>query len=93
LLKTIPEKAYDITSTMFGLDVKSIDYYIQNEFEYFIISGGMKKSRTGEYILKSAPDVASFYLSLDSDSRVKLIKTIAPSVRNRGDTFYIYKVL
>jgi 4-amino-4-deoxy-L-arabinose transferase-like glycosyltransferase len=93
LLKTIPEKVYDITSTMFGLDVKSIDYYIQNNFEYFIISKDMKKNRTGEYILKSAPKVASFYLSLDSDPRVKLIKTIAPSVRNRGDTFYIYKLM
>ncbi len=93
LLNTVPEKAYDITSTMFGLDVKSIDYYIQNKFEYFIISGGMKKSRTGDYILKGAPEVASFYLSLDSNPRVKLIKTITPSNKNRGDTFYIYKLM
>jgi 4-amino-4-deoxy-L-arabinose transferase-like glycosyltransferase len=93
LLKTVPKMSYDITSTMFGLDVESIDYYIQNKFEYFIISVGMKKSRTGEYILKSAPEVANFYLSLDSDPRVKLIKTIAPSVKNRGDTFFIYKVI
>jgi len=93
LLNTVPEKAYDITSTMFGLDVKSIDYYMKNKFEYFIISGGMKKSRTGEYILKGFPEVANFYLSLDSDPRVKLIKTITPSARNRGDTFYIYKLM
>ena len=93
LLNTVPEKAYDITSTMFGLDVKSIDYYIQNKFDYFIISKNMKKNRTGEYILKGFPEVANFYLSLDSDPRVKLIKTITPSARNRGDTFYIYKLM
>jgi len=93
LLKTVPKMSYDITSTMFGLDVESIDYYIQNKFEYFIISKNMKKNRTGEHILKGAPEVANFYLSLDSDPRVKLIKTIAPSVKNRGDTFFIYKVI
>ena len=78
---------------MFGLDIQSIDYYVQNNFDYFIISKNMKKNRTGEYILKSAPDVANFYLSLDSDPRVKLLKTITSSDRNKGDTFYIYKLM
>jgi hypothetical protein len=93
LLKTIPEKSYDITSTMFGLELKSIDYYVDHGYQYFIISRNMKKNRTTEFFSKRHADAADFYFSLDSNSRVKVIKTISPSTKNRGDTFYIYKVL
>ena len=93
LLKTVPEESYDITSTMFGLNLRSIDYYIENEYQYFIISRNMKKGRTTEFFAKRHAQAADFYSSLDSDSRVKVIKTISPSTKNRGDTFYIYKVL
>ena len=92
LLKTVPEKAYDITSTMFGLQVKTIDYYIANGYEYLIISESMKESRTGEYARKNLPHVAEFYLSLDTDNRVQFVHVVAPTATNRGDTFLIYRL-
>ena len=90
LLKTAPEKSYDITSTMFGLDVKPIDYYISNQYQYLIISKSMKNSRTNEFFAKRNPEIAGFYKSLNADKRIKLIKTISPTPMNRGGTFYIY---
>lgn len=93
LLKTVPKESYDITSTMFGLDLKPIDYYIQNQYQYFIISKNMKENRTTEFFAGRQPEAANFYLSLDNHESVKLIKAIAPSSKNRGDTFYIYKIL
>lgn len=92
LLKTVPEKSYDITSTMFGLNVESIDYYINNGYKYFIISQTRKDARTSYYAKKNLQEVAKFYLSLDTDKRVHLIKVIIPTVKNRGDTFLIYRL-
>jgi 4-amino-4-deoxy-L-arabinose transferase-like glycosyltransferase len=93
LLKTVPKTSYDITSTMFGLDVKTINYYISNHYKYFIISENMKKSRTNEFFATKYPEIANFYDSLDKDKRLKLIKVIKPTITNKDDTFYIYEVI
>lgn len=92
LMKTVPHEAYDITSTAFGLEVRSIDYYINNQFQYFIISQGMRKARIDPFFADRHPEVAFFYKSIDSDPRLKLIKTISPSRLNRGESFSIYKL-
>jgi hypothetical protein len=92
LIKTIPPESYNITSTQFGLAVKPIDYYISNKFQYLIISEGMKKSRIAEAFAKRHPEAAGFYRSLDTNDNLKLIKTINPAPRNRGQSFFIYKV-
>jgi hypothetical protein len=93
LLETVPRESYYITSTKFGLDLKSIDYYREKGYQYFVISENMKQSRTDEYFTQRYPQVAKFYSSLDTDSRIRLIQVIAPSVISSGDTFYIYQVL
>jgi hypothetical protein len=92
LLKTVPEKAYDITSTMFGLQVESIDDYLATGFDYFIISKHMKEGRTKSYFAERHPQEAGFYRSLDHDERIKLIKVIAPTKTSTGGTFYIYRL-
>lgn len=92
LLKTVPEKSYDITSTLFGLHVETVDYYIANGYQYFIISQERKDNRTGEYARKNMPEIADFYESLDTDERIRLLRTISPTAINRGDTFLIYKL-
>lgn len=93
LLKSVPDESYDITSTKFGLDVKSIEYYREHDFQYFVISDSMKRNRTDEFFTMRAPAIAHFYKSLDSDPRVQLIKAISPTSVNIGDTYYIYKVI
>jgi hypothetical protein len=93
LLETVPLESYYITSTKFGLDVNSIDYYREKGYQYFVISGNMKRSRTDEYFTQRYPQVAKFYSALDTDSRIRLIQVITPSAISSGDTFYIYQVL
>jgi hypothetical protein len=93
LLQTVPEESYDITSTKFGLELKSIDYYLEGGYKYFIISNSMKRSRSDSYTAERYPKSYQFYTSLDTDSRLRLIKVIAPSATSSGDTFSIYKVL
>lgn len=93
LVKTIPLESYDITSTQFGLVVKSIEYYISNGFQYFIISEGMNKARIAESFARRHPEAARFYRSLDTNDKIKLIKTINSTPRNRGQSFLIYKVV
>jgi 4-amino-4-deoxy-L-arabinose transferase-like glycosyltransferase len=93
LLENAPEKSYDITSTKFGLEVQSIDFYIENGFKFFVISDNIKQNRSSAFFSQRSPDVSSFYNSLDSDTRLKLIKIIRPNSVSMGDSFYIYKVL
>lgn len=92
LLETVPEKAYDITSTMFGLEVESVDYYLKNGFNYFVISESMKQARTSEFSRQQYPQAARFYNSLGNDSRLDLIQTIKTGRFNKGDTFLIYRL-
>jgi hypothetical protein len=93
LLENVPVKSYDITSTKFGLEVQSIDYYIENGFEFFVISDNIKQNRSNDFFSQRSPVVSRFYNSLDSDTRLKLIKIIRPNSVSMGDSFYIYKVL
>jgi len=93
LLETEPPESYDITSTMFGLRVETIAYYISRGYQYFIISDTMKKSRTGDYAKANMPNAARFYASLDTDKRVRLIKAITPTPMNSGETFLIYEIV
>jgi hypothetical protein len=92
LLQTVPEISYDITSTMFGLEVEDINYYLENGYNYFIISKDMKKARTGPYFVSQDQQTADFYQSLNEDSRVRLVKIFSPSKVNRGSTFLLYEL-
>jgi hypothetical protein len=92
LLKSVPENAYDITYTMFGMGVESLDYYVANQYQYLIISKGVKDRVHSDSFNRRHPDVSRFYKSLDTDKRIRLIKTIHPTPRNRGTTYYIYEI-
>jgi 4-amino-4-deoxy-L-arabinose transferase-like glycosyltransferase len=92
LFQAIPAISYDITSTMYGLELKSIDEYINKGYQYFIISKDMKENRINEYSSIHFSKTAEFYKALDIDKRIALIKSIGPTMTNRGDTFFVYKV-
>lgn len=92
LLKTVPETAYDITSTMYGMEVASVDDYLREGYQYFVISDAMRASRTGGYARIHYPALAAFYGSLDTDRRLTRIARIAPTPRNRGDVYLIYRL-
>ena len=74
-------------------DVKDIDYYISSKFQYLIIVESLKNRTKSESFLKKYPGIAEFYKSIDDHQRLKLIKKIEPTSRNRGHTYLIYKLL
>jgi len=92
LQQTVPKESYDITSTQFGLAVQSVEFYIENNFQYFVLSEGMKRSRTSDSFVLRNPEVAIFYSSLDNDNRIELTTKIEPGPKNKGQVFLIYKV-
>lgn len=92
LLKTVPDRSYDVTYTKFGLEVKSLDYYISNQYQYLIIAKSMKDRAKSKFFTARFPGGSQFYKSLDTDKRVQLIKTIRRTRINRGHTYYIYKL-
>jgi hypothetical protein len=92
LLQTVPPIAYDITSTMFGIEVATVDDYLREGYEYFVISDTTRESRTGAYAREHYPRIAAFYASLATDPRVELLTRIGPTSRNRGDAYLIYRL-
>jgi hypothetical protein len=92
LLKTVPELSYDITSTQFGLQVKPLNYYVENGFDYIIIKKNMREARTNPFFTERNPDVAAFYEETRTSSELELVHTVSPTKWNMGDTFYIYKI-
>lgn len=92
LLKSVPEVSYDITSTKFGLELRTVDDYVRDGYQYFVISQNMKSTRSTEFFASRHPRASAFYKSLDQDRRLRLIRVISPSPRNQGDTYLIYKV-
>ena len=92
LQQTVPKESYDITSTQFGLAVQPVEFYIENNFQYFVLSEGMKRSRTSDSFALRNPEVAIFYSSLDNDNRIELITKIELGPKNKGQIFLIYKV-
>jgi 4-amino-4-deoxy-L-arabinose transferase-like glycosyltransferase len=93
LMKTVSEDSYDITSTNNGLEVKDIDYYISNKFQYMIIVKSIKDRSLNESFRQKYPSVAEFYKSIDAHQRLELIKKIGPTSKNRGHTYLIYKLI
>jgi len=92
LLKTIPKDSYDITYTMFGMGVEPLDYYVANQYQYLIISKGVKDRAQSESFNRKHPEVSGFYRSLDTDERIRLVRTIHPTETNRGTAYYIYEI-
>ena len=88
MLKSIPNIAYDITSTYRGLNVEDLDYYIKNGFEYAIISHDVVSTLRSQKNRKLYPKSNAFYNEVQKE--LTLLKTISPGKFNSGDTFYVY---
>ena len=74
---------------MLGTQIKSVDYYKENGFDYIITSGITWRLKQEEWRKKYSKSV-EFYESLDKN--FKLIKTFKRTAINSGPTIKIYKV-
>lgn len=85
---------YSITSTVHGLEVKDVDYYVRNCFDYVItssmVAGRYRPGRPGTELF---PDSEKFYASLGTDPRVHLVhEEFAVHWRKSGPTIGVYRL-
>ncbi|NOZ22689.1 MAG: hypothetical protein GXP25_16550 [Planctomycetes bacterium] len=89
-MKTVPRETYDITSTMGGKELKPLEYYQQNGFQYIITCSRIREF-IQEQVADQFPVSAKFYDSLDApDSPARRLATFGPGVLHRGPVFSVY---
>jgi hypothetical protein len=85
---------YRLHSTVWGLEVEELDYYVQTCFDYIITSSFNSERYVGEIYQKRFPKSARFYEQLKTDSRFQIVYSIAPVPwRRNGPIITVYKVL
>jgi hypothetical protein len=88
LLKSVPDVAFDITSTQRGLNLETIEYYRENEFDYIIVCESVESVFRTKDGKKRYPDSECFYKRVRNE--LTFLKSITPGKYNSGDYFYIY---
>jgi 4-amino-4-deoxy-L-arabinose transferase-like glycosyltransferase len=85
---------YRLHSTVWGLEVEDLDYYVLKCFDYIITSSSNSARYVGEIYRKRFPKSARFYEQLKTDSRFPVIFSIAPVPWKRnGPIITVYRVL
>jgi hypothetical protein len=92
-MKRVQGPTYALYSTIYGLGVEDLGFYIQACFDYIIISSYNARRFTSEINRKRFPRSADFYRGLDTDSRFRVVYAVAPIPWERpGPQITVYKV-
>jgi 4-amino-4-deoxy-L-arabinose transferase-like glycosyltransferase len=84
---------YDLHSTMYGLDVRELDYYVHACFDYIVVSSFNEKRYETPAEARNHPASARFYAGIRSDPRFRLVYSIDPIVwRQLGPSIDVYEV-
>jgi 4-amino-4-deoxy-L-arabinose transferase-like glycosyltransferase len=85
---------YKLHSTVWGLAVEDLSYYIQACFDYIITSSSNSERYIGEINRKRFPKSARFYEQLKADANFQVAYSIAAVPWKRdGPVITVYKVL
>jgi hypothetical protein len=85
---------YELHSTVWGLKVDDLTYYVQTCFDYIITSSENAERYTHGRGRQRFPKSAQFYEQLPTDPRFRVLYSVAPvSWQSRGPTITVYKVL
>jgi 4-amino-4-deoxy-L-arabinose transferase-like glycosyltransferase len=85
---------YELHSTVYGLDVRELSYYVESCFDYIVVSGENawrfeRPSEAARYPLS-----ARFYQGLPRDPRFQVVYAVEPAPwRIQGPAITVYKVL
>lgn len=85
---------YDLHSTVYGLEVRELSYYVDACFDYIVVSGenSWRFERPGE--AARYPLSARFYRDLSRDPRFQVVFSAQPVPwRIQGPAITVYKVL
>jgi hypothetical protein len=89
----LPGPRYDLHSTMYGLEVESLDYYVEHCFDYVVISSFNEKRYETPDARARNPRAAAFYDAIRHDSRFRRVYTVEPAMWERvGPTLTVYAV-
>jgi hypothetical protein len=85
---------YDLYSTVYGLNVKRLSYYIERCFDYIVTSSQNESRYDSPEAAEKYPVSARFYSELPNDSRFEKVFTAAPVPWSiQGPEINVYKVL
>jgi len=85
---------YELHSTVYGLEVEDVDYYVREAFDYIVISSFDEQRYAAEADKRRYPKSARFYRDVKTDPRLRQVFTIAPALwRRSGPTLTVYAVV
>jgi 4-amino-4-deoxy-L-arabinose transferase-like glycosyltransferase len=92
-IKRVKGPKYALHSTVYGLGVEDLTYYIEACFDYIIVSSYNSNRYISDFDRKRFPKSAQFYSGLNSDSRFRVVYSVAPIPWERpGPVITVYKV-
>jgi 4-amino-4-deoxy-L-arabinose transferase-like glycosyltransferase len=85
---------YELHSTVWGLEVHDLNYYIHNCYDYLITSSFVSELYTDSPCPQSFQKTFSFYDQLKTDPRVHLLYSLEPvSWISSGPTLKVYEIM
>ena len=92
-MKQVKGPRYALHSTVYGLGVEDLDHYVEACFDYIIVSSYHSQRYTSEISRKRFPKSAQFYDGLKTDSRFRIVYSVAPIPWMRpGPVITVHKV-
>lgn len=89
----LDEPSYDIYSTLWGLGVEDLDFYVCEQFAYVVLSETIAQKFRTPTALSTWPVSARFYQGIRTDERFVLEYRVSPAaLKMRGPVIEIYRV-
>jgi len=90
----VPPPTYDLRSTVYGLEVETLDEYVRVCVDYVVISSFNEKRYASEAAISLHPKSARFYRDIKTDPRFQRIYEVGPVMwQQLGPTITVYRVL
>lgn len=89
LLKTNPTVTYDLTTTELGRQIESLEYYVEQGYEYYVHNGDFEDNMGDPNWRTKYPQSASFFGLLGTS--LELIATFTPDRYRSGPLITVYR--
>jgi hypothetical protein len=86
--------AYNLHSTVYGLEVEHLDLYVRSCVPYVVVSSFNEKRYQTDAASRLHPKSARFYRDIKTDSRFQVVYAVGPVMwQQLGPTITVYKVI
>lgn len=93
-MEQVEGPTYELHSTVYGLKVEDLTYYVQNCFDYIITSSDNAKRYVSALNQQRFPKSVRFYEQLPTDPRLRVVYEVGPTPwQSTGPTITVYKVV